>query len=203
MNKILLFISVVVICAFGYLLLINPNANEVVHSVESGSADSNIKVMIDLIPDKNLSSGWISPMKDGQKFGAAFGANNPAGQQDFHNGIDIYGPKEKVYAVADGTIVWNSWWPPASQATGTGHGITVVILHSNGLFTYYAHLNESTVSVGQQVIQGELIGIEGTTGFMPDKKNNKHLHFAVRNIGPENTTCWDRSCWLDPNIYLP
>ncbi|TVQ40112.1 MAG: M23 family metallopeptidase [Spirochaetaceae bacterium] len=54
----------------------------------------------------------------------------------------------------------------------------VLIQHSDGSFANYAHLqhNGATVTVGQQVTAGRLIGYSGNTG----RSSGPHLHFDVR-----------------------
>ena len=58
----------------------------------------------------------------------------------------------------------------------------VRILHDDGTFAVYAHLNWNTIRVrpGDQVVAGEYIANSGNTGF----SSGPHLHFAVqRNLG--------------------
>ncbi len=57
-----------------------------------------------------------------------------------------------------------------------GYGNYVVIRHSNGVQTLYAHLSTVSVGVGASVGQGETIGAVGMTG----KSTGPHLHFEVR-----------------------
>jgi len=88
----------------------------------------------------------------------------------FHNGIDIaleYGAP--IRASLDGTVV-------ASGDNGRyAYGSWLAIRHSNGLTTLYAHFSTKTVSVGENVSQGQLIGYEGSSGFV----TGPHLHFTV------------------------
>ncbi len=88
----------------------------------------------------------------------------------FHNGIDIaayYGAPIK--AALDGVVV-------ASGDDGKYvAGKWLAIRHSNGLTTLYGHLSAKAVSVNQTVSQGQVIGYEGSTGFV----TGPHLHFTI------------------------
>ena len=54
-----------------------------------------------------------------------------------------------------------------------------MIDHGNGYVTVYGHASELCCSVGQQVSQGETIGLIGSTG----NSTGPHLHFEVRLNG--------------------
>lgn len=89
-----------------------------------------------------------------------------------HNGVDLasaYG--SKILASADGEVI-------ISKSTGYngGYGLYVVIKHSNGTQTLYAHMSETFVNNGERVSQGQVIGKMGSTG----KSTGVHLHFEVR-----------------------
>jgi hypothetical protein len=55
------------------------------------------------------------------------------------------------------------------------YGYYVTIDHGNGVSTLYAHLSKISVTKGQQVAQGDRLGLGGSTG----KADGKHLHFEV------------------------
>ncbi len=55
-------------------------------------------------------------------------------------------------------------------------GNTVVVYHGYGIYTYYYHLDTVNVSVGTTLIDGEILGTAGSTGFTNGKTA---LHFAV------------------------
>ena len=88
----------------------------------------------------------------------------------FHNGIDLaayYGAP--IRAALDGVVT-------ASGDNGKyAYGQWLAIRHSNGLTTLYAHLSAKAASVGQAVSQDQIIGYEGSTGFV----TGPHLHFTV------------------------
>lgn len=60
-----------------------------------------------------------------------------------------------------------------------GYGNAVVIKHSNGHSTVYAHLSKMLVRRGQSVSQGQAIGLVGATGWA----TGPHLHFEFRVNG--------------------
>ncbi len=78
-----------------------------------------------------------------------------------------------VYAAAGGTI----------QRVGY-HGVGgnyVRILHPNGVVTYYGHLANYAVRSGERVLQGQIIGYVGHSGYtIPAGAAGCHLHFEVR-----------------------
>lgn len=61
----------------------------------------------------------------------------------------------------------------------TSYGKYIVVRHAEGWKTYYAHLNSFTVSVGQSVSTGTLIGKVGSTGG----STGPHLHYEQRLNG--------------------
>jgi len=85
-----------------------------------------------------------------------------------HEGIDIgasYG--SNVTAAAGGTVISAGWCG--------GYGMAVDISHGGGLVTRYGHLSSISVSPGQYVGRGEVIGKVGSTG----NSTGPHLHFEV------------------------
>jgi peptidoglycan DL-endopeptidase CwlO len=99
-----------------------------------------------------------------------------------HPGIDIGVPTgTPIHAAAAGTV--------AIAGPESGYGNYTCIDHGGGLSTCYGHQESISVSVGQHVSQGQVIGISDCTGlcFGP------HLHFEVRVNGNP----------VDPMGYLP
>lgn len=89
-----------------------------------------------------------------------------------HNGIDIAAPiGTPIYASAAGTVIVSK-----SGAWNGGYGNFVIISHSNGTQTLYAHNTKNIVSAGEYVVQGQQIATVGSTG----KSTGSHLHFEVR-----------------------
>ncbi|MDJ0733730.1 MAG: M23 family metallopeptidase [Nostocaceae cyanobacterium] len=90
----------------------------------------------------------------------------------FHSGIDLLAAKgSNVQAIAPGTVVF-------AERQGS-YGNLVIINHSGGLQSRYAHLQTIQVGVGQQVQQGEVLGTVGITGT--PTSSQPHLHFEMRS----------------------
>lgn len=109
--------------------------------------------------------------------------------QFFHAGhyaIDIAdNSRPAVWAAANGTV------EKASSGTwGGGYGNHIIIDHGDGIKTLYAHLDSLNVYEGQQVTQGDVIGIMGNTGRVRGI-TGIHLHFEVTINGVKK----------DPRLY--
>lgn len=79
--------------------------------------------------------------------------------------------------------------PANSQVDDCGHGWGnhVKILHSGGYFSFYVHLEKALVKDGQFVKQGEMIGVEGTTGLA----GHRHLHWSVQKLPGNSQQEWE------------
>lgn len=95
-----------------------------------------------------------------------------------HYAIDIAdASKPPIWSAMDGTVI------KASSGTwGGGYGNHIIIDHGNGLKTLYAHMEYLSVSVGDQVSQGQVIGKMGNTGNVRGR-TGIHLHFEVIQNG--------------------
>jgi len=109
-----------------------------------------------------------------QKFGDTEFAKSGAYNGKGHNGIDLGAPTgAPVKAVLSGTVI------------GTGNtdlyrgcysaGKWIMVKHLNGLSTLYGHLSQISVSTGQAVGTGQIIGNVGATGYA----TGPHLHLSV------------------------
>lgn len=91
-----------------------------------------------------------------------------------HSGIDIATEQgTPIVAPANGKVVFSDY------LLNTGN--TMVIEHGGGLKTYYFHMIERVAQTNDTVMQGDLIGNVGTTGY----STGPHLHFEIR-IGNQN-----------------
>lgn len=95
------------------------------------------------------------------------------GTAAFHRGIDIAAPSgTPVGAARAGTVTYAGW---SSQ----GYGNLVRVRHAGGDETWYGHFSVITVSVGQYVNQGTIVGRIGSTGL----STGPHLHFELHEKG--------------------
>lgn len=102
-----------------------------------------------------------------------------------HKGLDLAAPKgTAIYAVADGTI-----YKAGNGALDDSYGNQVVIKHSDGSYTNYAHMSEISKKSGS-VSAGTKIGEVGMTG----NATGNHLHLEVHD-----GALWNR---VDPLPYL-
>jgi murein DD-endopeptidase MepM/ murein hydrolase activator NlpD len=124
-------------------------------------------------PIAGLTLSW--PMA-GTRVTQAFGPSDlllepPLGPYPhFHTGLDIAAPfGTTVVAAADGVVV-------AVGHSRVGYGNYVVIAHGGGIMTLYGHLLETNVDVGNKVVRGQRVGLEGSTGW----STGPHVHFELR-----------------------
>lgn len=90
---------------------------------------------------------------------------NPlTGNEEFHRGVDIAVPTgTTVYATHDGTVI---------TAAYDSHYGNYVVLEKDGYTTKYAHMDSLSVSAGQTIEKGAVIGTTGNTG----SSTGSHLH---------------------------
>lgn len=108
-----------------------------------------------------------------------------------HAGIDIAdeSPDAVIVAAASGTVIRSYY-----SAT---YGNCVLITHMiNGktFTTLYAHLEKSTVTTGQSISKGEMLGYMGNTG----DSTGKHLHFEIH----EGQWNYEKSNSVNPLLYF-
>ena len=100
------------------------------------------------------------------------------GEVSYHSGVDIAAPEATpILAAADGTVTIAN----GNDSWGESYGYYVKIQHDETYETLYAHCLAVFVTVGQEVKQGEVIALVGSTG----NSTGNHLHFEVREDGIE------------------
>ena len=89
-----------------------------------------------------------------------------------HTGIDVPAPSgTNIYAAKSGVVTTSTY--------NRSYGNYVVVSHSDGTSTLYAHMVKRNATVGKTVKQGAVIGYVGTTG----SSTGNHLHYEVRVNG--------------------
>lgn len=91
-----------------------------------------------------------------------------------HTGVDFAASiGTPIKAALDGVVVGvaNTDLYPGCYS----YGKWIMVKHPNGLSTLYAHMSLQSVSVGQEVEKGQLLGYSGNTGYT----TGPHLHFGV------------------------
>lgn len=92
------------------------------------------------------------------------------GKRKFHNGIDLHARSAKVFAMMQGRVL------KVEQDKVSGKYITL----QHGSFTVsYCHLSQISVSQGQAVLPGDVVGITGNTG----RSTGEHLHITCKYKG--------------------
>lgn len=110
----------------------------------------------------SYSGYYIRPINGGTKTQGLHG----------YNGIDLGAyVGTPILAAADGIVIRS-----LSGGWNGGYGNYIIISHSNGTQTLYAHNSKNLVSVGDRVEQGQTIALVGSTG----KSTGSHLHFEIR-----------------------
>lgn len=122
----------------------------------------------------------------------------------WHNGLDFGAPVgTPIVASEDGVVI--SVADQDRYCPRGAYGKYVAIRHKIGLTTLYAHLSLFSVSEGQEVRRGDVIGYVGKTGYA----TGPHLHFGVydsstfriessRSCGPKMPVGGD----INPRTYL-
>ncbi len=129
--------------------------------------------------------GYIWPETRSKRITSPYGNRNTgiAGASTNHKGVDIggVGYDTNVLATKAGVVITSTY--------SKSYGNYVVISHGRGNTTLYAHMSSRSVSEGDVVKQGQVIGITGSTGI----SNGPHIHYEITENGSR----------VDPLQYLP
>lgn len=139
--------------------------NPVTHRVEVRDPDGNIMVELDATTTWPVR-GYVS---------LEFGERSPI--QQHHSGIDIANPNGEI---GDPVTTIMAGKVTKIDARGeSGYGKYVLIDHGHNVTSLYGHLWEVSVTEGQEVVPGDIIGLEGETGFA----TGPHVHLEIRVYG--------------------
>ncbi|WP_291865099.1 peptidoglycan DD-metalloendopeptidase family protein [Maribacter sp.] len=151
------------VCALLLFAFTKPNIKSipVISEINTFSLSSDLP---SLFPIKNKTKEDIT------SFFGTKRKHNKSKKAIIHGGIDIKASTgTPVIATASGTI---------SKAALEGDwGNLIVISHSDGYQTWYAHLNGFNIKENQTVKKGDIIGYVGNTGL----STSSHLHYEVKH----------------------
>jgi murein DD-endopeptidase MepM/ murein hydrolase activator NlpD len=135
---------------------------QVSSSIRPSSVTNSTSRLISSAGGPDLGGYYMKPFIGGHKTQSLHG----------YNGVDYGMPVgSPLYAAAAGTVIIAK-----NSGYNGGYGDYVVIQHPNGTQTVYGHMSSVSVSPGQTLVQGQLIGYSGNTG----KSTGPHLHFEIR-----------------------
>ena len=127
--------------------------------------------------NKNGDVPSISPIKAGEydQISSSYGMRiHPIYKvEKFHSGIDFVAREgTNIIATANGVVT-------KVEFQKEGYGKMAIINHGDGYETWYTHMNDYAVKVGEKVKKGEVIGYVGSSGLSAEP----HLHYEVRKNG--------------------
>ena len=121
----------------------------------------------------------LNPYKGGKfKVTSVYGNRTLNGSTALHTGLDLVGLSSKeLLAVCNGTVLQSRIVAKSSGDLTWQWGNYVMLQAETGERVIYAHLSKRLVSKGDKVKIGDVIGIEGNTGY----SFGSHCHLEVRN----------------------
>lgn len=115
--------------------------------------------------------------KENYKMTSDFGPRILNGSSDNHKGIDFVGINSKeITATVDGLIATSTIITDKNNLTWQW-GNYARLDGDDGYKHYFCHMSKRLVNAGQRVKKGDIIGIEGNTGY----SFGSHCHYEVRN----------------------
>ncbi len=197
------------------ILLTQSKAKKDAFESEMFNLEAQLRIIIDpkSIPPagKGILAWPLNEIFITQKFGKTVDSKRLY-TSGTHNGVDFRAAVgTPVKATLDGTITATGDTDKACP--NASYGKWVLIKHSNGLSTLYGHLSLISVSAGETVKTGQMIGYSGKTGY----STGPHLHLTVyatqgMKVAEYNfKSCSgarismpvaDPGAYLDPLIYL-
>lgn len=144
-------------------------------------ADTIAHIMAGARPDPLWTAPFTMPIEGVSTSGFGDARRyEQGGPASFHYGLDLGVPQgTPIHATNDGVVVVAGPYPIK--------GGWVAIDHGDGLISHYFHMSRVDAVVGQQVHQGDVIGLVGTTGL----STGPHLHWEMRVRGEaSNPLAW-------------
>ena len=138
---------------------------------EIRAAEKELASQIANVPSE---SGFLWPLPGRYNLSSLYGSRKHpvTGKANNHTGIDVPAPSgTPIQACKSGVVTTSTY--------NNSYGNYVVVSHSDGTSTLYAHMSRRNASKGQTVSQGQVIGYVGTTG----SSTGNHLHLEIRVNG--------------------
>ena len=174
-------LPIILIVGFFFLIWSHNNYNEKLDSIqqETESRMDSLHQHIDSLTndlktlDQYLDSLPLGSPLDTLEISSNYGSrkNRETQKWEYHPGMDFLADwRDTVYATGAGII----------EKSGhiSGYGRTIVISHTSGYKSKYAHLTRYFVRRGDTVKRGDPIGTAGNTGY----SRGYHLHYEVMRV---------------------
>lgn len=175
------------------------------YDIISKSVDANLKsIFIPPVPsveagateyDGKYRFPFDAEYTKGNKISSPYGWRDFDGGK-FHPGTDFTsytpaGADHVIMAVESGTVLY-------SGDKGDGYGNHVVLRHSDGNMSLYAHMKDNSLKVGinNKVVRGQPLGVLGSTGH----STGPHLHFGIYNS--KASSIYDINNSVNPEVYF-
>lgn len=93
-----------------------------------------------------------------------------------HDGLDLVGVDSKIiYSTVDGTVEFAGWESAINHKKGFGRYVRIKQRNSADRY-YFGHLSKISVKKNQAVSVGDILGVEGSTGY----STGSHCHYCIR-----------------------
>jgi murein DD-endopeptidase MepM/ murein hydrolase activator NlpD len=123
-------------------------------------------------PWRRGCSRWLPTSNAKVTSGFGWRQDPISGQTRFRRGVDLRAAAgDEVTSTGSGRVVFSG--------NDGAYGTTVVVEHANGLSTRYAHLLSALVHLGDEVEEGQTVGLAGQSG----RTTGPHVHYEVRASG--------------------
>lgn len=154
---------------YGYQTITINDSELLAPAVEEAEIDMLVGLTSGFTPERSWENSLSLPAAAAMN--AVFGtlrSYNGSEYSRYHRGVDFAGaPGTSVLAAADGVV--------ALVDRLHIRGNTTVIDHGWGLYTLYAHQQQTLVQPGDAVASGQVIGTVGSTG----RSTGPHLHWEA------------------------
>ena len=143
----------------------------------NGKLDVPSNVRLDRL---DFGSDFVKPLKKARITSRFDYRVNPVtGRYVFHTGMDLGAAQgSDIMAMKAGKVI--------SAKYNGGYGKVVIIEHSDGIRTLYAHCSKLLVKAGEKVRKGQVIALVGSTG----NSTGPHLHIEFRKGGKKYDPEW-------------